>query len=84
VERVQQCWEQGYTSGVAGFGSIADLTAVLLPDLPDNQPLAIGFVYEPSEQINSDTLLRTLQDAVARSAGEVESASAGVHLINAA
>lgn len=67
---VQQCRDQGYASGVAGFGSIADVTAVLLPGLPESQPLAIGFVYEPSEQIDASTLLRTLGDAVARCTDE--------------
>jgi DNA-binding IclR family transcriptional regulator len=83
--RVQQCREQGHSTGIAGFGSIADVTAVLLPGLPENQPLAIGFVYEPSEQIDPVTLLRSLQDAVARSVGGGEPASAGVQsLFNAA
>jgi DNA-binding IclR family transcriptional regulator len=63
---VQQCRDLGYATGLAGFGSIADVTAVLLPGLPENQPLAVGFVYEPSEQIDAAILLRSLQDAVAR------------------
>ncbi len=62
--RLIECREQSYASGVAGFGSIADITAVLLPGQPENQPLAIGFVYEPSEQIDAAALLQSLKDAV--------------------
>jgi DNA-binding IclR family transcriptional regulator len=64
--RVQQCREDGRTTGIVGFGSIADVSAVLLPDMPENQPLAIGFVYEPSDQIDAANLMRTLDDAVGR------------------
>lgn len=60
----QQCRDQGHASGIAGFGSIADMTAVLLPDQPENQPLAIGLVYEPSGQIDRAALLQSLSDAV--------------------
>ncbi len=62
---VMACRDNEYASGVAGFGSIADITAVLIPGQPENQPLAVGFVYEPSDQIDADALLRSLQDAVA-------------------
>ncbi|MBB5686740.1 helix-turn-helix domain-containing protein [Sphingobium boeckii] len=64
--RVQQCRDGGNVSGAVGFGSIADVTAVLLPDLPENQPLAIGFVYEPSEHIDTAILMHTLNEAVGR------------------
>lgn len=85
VACVQQCRDTGHATGIAGFGSIADVTAVLLPGLPENQPLAVGFVYEPSDQIDAAALLRTLQDAVARSVSEEAPASAGVQsLFNAA
>lgn len=66
VSQVQQCRDHGYASGVAGFGSIADVTAVLLPGQPENQPLAIGLVYEPSGQIAPAVLLQSLRDSVAR------------------
>ncbi|WP_298195651.1 helix-turn-helix domain-containing protein [Novosphingobium sp.] len=66
VARIQACRDQGYASGVAGFGSIADVTAMLLPDQPEAQPLAIGLIYEPSEQINAEVLRDTLAEAIAR------------------
>ncbi len=51
---------------VAGFESNAQFTAMLFPGLPQNQPLAIGFAYEPSEQIDPTALLQTLREAVDR------------------
>jgi DNA-binding IclR family transcriptional regulator len=66
--RIRQCADQGYVQGVAGFGSIADVTAMLLPDQPEGQPLAIGLVYEPNEQINAESLRATLADAITRCA----------------
>lgn len=64
--RVQRCRDHGYAIGVAGFGSHAETAAVLLPGLPETQPLAIGFVYEPSEQIDRWKLLQSLTAALAR------------------
>jgi DNA-binding IclR family transcriptional regulator len=63
---IQKSRDEKSASGVAGFGSIADITAALLPGQPEGQPLAIGFVYEPSSQIESAVLLQSLHDAVAR------------------
>jgi DNA-binding IclR family transcriptional regulator len=64
--RVQQCRDLGYAVGPAGFGSQAEIAAVLLPGLPESQPMAIGFVYEPSEQIDRPKLLQCLAAALAR------------------
>jgi DNA-binding IclR family transcriptional regulator len=81
VSRVQDCGETGFATGVAGFGSIADVTAMLLPDQPANQPLAIALVYEPSEQINAETLQLTLADAIERCATDRRQYSASVERI---
>lgn len=56
----------GFVSGAAGYGSIADISAVLLPGQPESRPMAVGFVYEPSDQIDCNILMQCLQDAVAR------------------
>ena len=63
---IQKSRDDKSASGIAGFGSIADITAVLLPGQPEGQPLAVGFVYEPSPQIEAAALLQSLHDAVAR------------------
>lgn len=73
--QIQRCRVEGFATGKAGFGSIADVTAVLLPNMPESQPLAIGFVYEPSDQIDTDNLLRTLNEAVRRCVEEPAPAS---------
>lgn len=67
--RMQRCADTGYSHGVAGFGSIADISAMLLPDQPAGQPLAIGLIYEPSDQIDPEALRLTLADAIARCTG---------------
>ena len=83
--RVQQCRDLGYASGVAGFGSIADMMVVLLPDQPENQPLAIGLIYEPSGQIDAAALLHSLSDAVERSVNDQGRLAADVQpFVNAA
>lgn len=77
--RVQQCREAEYVTGVAGFGSIADATVVLLPGLYEQQPLAIGFLYEPSQQIDAAVLLQSLTDTVSRYSEEPAPAATVVH-----
>lgn len=83
--RVQRCRETRGSAGIAGFGTIADTAAVLLPGLDDNQPLAIGFLFEPSNQIDVESLLRTLHEAVKSCTSEDDQASDNVQrLFNAA
>jgi DNA-binding IclR family transcriptional regulator len=50
--QIDLCRDAGTATGPAGFGSIADVTAILLPGQPLGQPLAIGFVYEPGAAID--------------------------------
>lgn len=76
--RVQQCREQGSATGVAGFGSIADISAVLVPQMSEGQPLAIGFVYEPSNQIDAAGLIDTLDRAIRRCVEEQSAATSTV------
>ena len=76
--RVQQCHDQGAVTDMAGFDSNAQFTAMLFPGLPQNQPLAIGFAYEPSEHIDPTALLQTLRDAVDRCFEEQAASSAVV------
>jgi DNA-binding IclR family transcriptional regulator len=64
--KLLHCSDQRSVAGTAGFESSAQMVAMLFPDLPQNQPLAIGFVYEPSDAIDPAALLQTLGDAVAR------------------
>jgi DNA-binding IclR family transcriptional regulator len=79
--RILQCHDEGYINGVAGFGSIADAAAVLLPDQPSGQPLAVALIYEPSEQIDTAALRLTLEDATAHCIGNQSEHSASVERI---
>ncbi len=62
--QVQSCGKRQAVAGPAGFGSIADVCAVLLPGQPENRTMAIGFVYEPGDQIDVESLTTCLRDAV--------------------
>lgn len=76
--RVLQCRDQGSATGAVGFGSLADVTATLLPDMPQSQPLAIGIVYEPSSRIDVDSLLDTMKNAVRHCVAEPSASASTV------
>lgn len=78
TSRIQQCREHGYATGPAGFRSHAELTAVLLPGLPETQPLAVGFVYEPSDQIDRTKLLQSLTAALTKCKEEANPEQASI------
>jgi DNA-binding IclR family transcriptional regulator len=73
--QVDQIKTAGYACGVAGFGANADTCAILLPNQPATRPIAIGYVYEPSAQVNPDALRQLLVDSVARCNEQNEAAS---------
>lgn len=64
---VEQIRNDGFAVGAVGFGTIADTCAILLPDQPANRPIAIGFVYEPSDQLEPLALRDLLVSAVSNS-----------------
>lgn len=68
VAQVELLKEQRHVTGKIGFGSTADIAAVLLPDQVENQPLAIGLIYRPSGRINPSNLLESVRSAIARCA----------------
>jgi hypothetical protein len=43
--------------------------SILLPGQPEGHPLALGFVYEASAQINDVELINCLRDSVDRAIG---------------
>jgi DNA-binding IclR family transcriptional regulator len=57
--------DDGFAHGPVGFGSIADVCAVLLPGQPMNHPIAIGLVYEPGETIDPMALVKCLREGIA-------------------
>ncbi len=82
--RVAQIGAAGYATGVAGFGSIADTTAILLPNQCSSRPIALGFVYEPSAQVDPEALHQLLVEAVSRCHSQPETSAAVVHISSAA
>ncbi len=63
--RVEAAGETGEVTGPMGFGSIADVCAVLIPDETLERPMALGIVYEPGAQNDPETLIAMLREAVA-------------------
>jgi DNA-binding IclR family transcriptional regulator len=66
LQRVQECGRRGYAIGPAAFGSSAEMAAILLPVQPGESPMAMGFVYQPNDQIESMKLVELLQSSVQR------------------
>lgn len=64
--RIDAIRDGGQATGPLGFGTICDTCAVLLPGQPKNRAIALGFVYEPSAQIDAQALGNLLVDAVSR------------------
>jgi len=65
-EQVKACEQQGYSDGLAGFGTKADMCSVLLPTAPDERPMALGFIYDPSDRIDPAVLVSCLREAIDR------------------
>lgn len=62
--RIEECGRQGFAIGPAGFGEDASLVTILLPGEPHDRPMAIGFVYRPSDMIDAKALAAVLQRSV--------------------
>lgn len=66
--RLDSCADRGYAVGPLGYDTGADLCAVLLPDQPENRPMALAFVYDSAERVETSALLQCLQYGVQRCA----------------
>lgn len=82
--RVEQIRSAGYACGPAGFSSIADTCAILLPGQSAGRPVALGFVYEPSHQVDAEALHQLLIDAVSRCSERPEQSAAVLSISSAA
>ncbi|WP_340589099.1 helix-turn-helix domain-containing protein [Erythrobacter alti] len=74
AERVERAGDRGEIVGQMGFGSIADVCAVLIPDVTLERPMALAIVYEPKEENDPEALLAMLREAVAVCADQPEPA----------
>jgi DNA-binding IclR family transcriptional regulator len=66
---LQTCRDKGHAEGPAGFGSNARVLARLLPVGEGEHPLAVGFVHSADEQINTDSLLSCIDEAIRQTVG---------------
>jgi DNA-binding IclR family transcriptional regulator len=64
--RIEHCINTGTAQGPAGFGAQAESCCILLPGQPENQRIAIGFLYEADDQIDTTALVDCLRDVVNR------------------
>lgn len=64
VETVERARDCGHVHGKMGFGSIADVCAVLIKGPGMTRPMALGIVYEPGENTDIEAMTALLQDAV--------------------
>jgi len=79
AERVQRAGDRGEIVGQMGFGSIADVCAVLIPDVTLERPMALGVVYEPKAENDPEMLLAMLRDAVAVCGDKPETVESNVY-----
>lgn len=63
--RVLHCADSGVGVGPAGFGTGAEAVTVLLPDQPEEHPMAIGLVFAPDSQISAENLASCIRDSIA-------------------
>lgn len=64
--RVQELGPQGAAVGAAGFGGSAEMAAILLPADAGECPMALGFIYQPSDGIDPQALIGLLRSSVQR------------------
>lgn len=64
AELVRLAGDKGQIVGRLGFGSIADVCAVLVPDVTLERPMAVAIAYEPNGQNDPEAMLALLREAV--------------------
>jgi DNA-binding IclR family transcriptional regulator len=78
AQSVQDCARAGCAIGPAGFGGAARIAAVLLPPDAGERPMALGFIHQPSDEIDPTALIALLrssiQRCIARDAGAADAA----------
>lgn len=65
-QQVQEAGMCGFVNGPVAFGSSAQVAAILLPTEGSNGPIVLGFVYEPSDDIDPSALITSLRSAISR------------------
>jgi hypothetical protein len=63
-ERIETCGRQGFAIGPAGFGTTAEMCAVLVPSEAGERPMVVGLVHAPNTVTEPQALVAMLQKAV--------------------
>ena len=66
IQRVEECGRQHHAVGPAGFGTDAEMCAILLPSEAGERPMALAFVYQRSPEIDSRKLVAVLRTSIQR------------------
>ena len=64
LELMDVCERHGQITGAAGFGIDGEICAALLPSYVIDEPLAVGFVYEATDNVDRDALANTLKNNI--------------------
>lgn len=64
AETIENAAHEGHVTGRMGYGSIADVSAILIPDESLSRPMALGIVYEPDGKEDSAELLEMLRETI--------------------
>lgn len=79
--RISAAALDGNITGPAGFGSNAEVLAVLLPAEASEHPLAVGFVHGPEDRVNAQALLHSLSDGIAQCLAPMDAGSEVVDIL---
>ncbi len=66
LELIDDCERQGVAVGEVGFDCNAQVCAALLPAYTVDEPMAVGFVYQPSSRIDVPSLTHALTSSIAQ------------------
>ena len=81
---VSEARDSGVAHGGMGFGSQARCFAALLPADACDQPLAVGFVFGPEDNVNPEALEASLGEAIRQVLGQDELAPASIEQLQIA
>jgi DNA-binding IclR family transcriptional regulator len=59
--RIEECAQRGFAIGALGFGTAASIAAILFAPDGGDHPMALGFVHEPVDANDGQSLVAVLQ-----------------------
>ena len=82
--RIAACEHSGEVRGPAGFGSTADMVAMLIPCEVADEALAVAVICGRDEPVNRDSIAECLGDALRQMLGDQEPPAGVVRLVTTA